>query len=302
MKIAICITGQARHHWHQIWTECNFLNINNSDLQVDFFVHTWSTVYSDAGYTNKDTRLLKISDLGKLEKDIKRIFNPVELMIEDVNALKAASFNINPQMYSFFRTLEMIYKSEIEYDFILKARFDIFIAPKTPECYIACEESKDKQLYEKTFYDCLNYFYSKPYKNLLYLELLLIDTPFRLHTMDKIFLIKGNWIFNSWKYNFFELYETEIYPMQHFPIIEKSDINSAHVQWMILFKVMADYADIKIYEGVCEGVCFFTNIIRKGYYNSNDSFKQLHRYNPEPNAVGPYKTTEDEAYLESINE
>ena len=299
MKIAICITGQARHHWHQIWTECNFLNINNSNLQVDFFVHTWSTVYSDSGYTDNNTRLLRINDLDKLEKDIKRIFKPVELMIEDVDALKAASFNMDPQIYSFFRTLEMIHKSKIEYDFILKARFDVFIAPRTPKCYIERKKSKNKQLYEKAFYDYLNYFYSKPYKNILCLESLFINNPFRLHMMDKIFLIKGNWIFNSWKYNFFELYETEIHPMQDFPIIEKSDINSAHSEWVILFKVMADYADIKIYEGSCEQFWLRPNIIRKGYYNPNDSFKQLHMYNSEPYAVGPYKI--DETYLENIN-
>ena len=58
MKIAICITGQARYHWQQIWTECNFLNINNSDLQVDFFVHTWTTEYEDAGFVDNNRLIL----------------------------------------------------------------------------------------------------------------------------------------------------------------------------------------------------------------------------------------------------
>ena len=276
MKIAICITGQARYHWQQIWTECNFLNINNSDLQVDFFVHTWTTEYEDAGQVDNNY-LIPINDLDKLVKDIKQIFNPIRLVVDDysVSRNELLGPNMEPQLYSFFQTLEMIHESEIEYDFILKARFDIFILPGDPEgIYIGKVENKDKQLYEKTFYECLKYFYSMPDKNILHIEGGFLDSPFRMHVSDKIFLIKGNWIFNSLKYNFFELWETEIYPMDEFPLIEKPDINSAHVVWPQFFEVLSNYADIKI----CITSRLQSFIIRKGRYDPTHSFKQLAKY------------------------
>lgn len=145
MKIAFLITGHLRTI--DKCQESFFKNvyIENSDI----FIHTWNTTDSKIKMWHK----YKFKGKYDIEEKIKNIYKPKDFLIEkqdlSINTrLKKIGSNVSNishyySFYSFCKCYELIKKTNINYDIIIKIRPDILFKSKLPiklnsEFNIAC--------------------------------------------------------------------------------------------------------------------------------------------------------------------
>jgi hypothetical protein len=136
-KIAVCLSGQARH-W-KIAAENIKMFFNYSDthhfhynvpIETDYFIHTWDTNTWRYPKTHHATyENVKHND----KKDIEDTFNPKFIEQEEFNQDKFESA-WDPMFYSFGKSVmfKRIYELEnnITYDVVVKARLDTIYNPQ----------------------------------------------------------------------------------------------------------------------------------------------------------------------------
>lgn len=121
IKIAIIISGEYR-----TFDECRHTMPFLDDLDNDIYITTWSK-------SIEKSPLLKINrttdiTVEKIEKDIGR--NVIDIEIEDdFNWINEVPHQ-RKMIYRWYRGLELVKKSNINYDFILICRPDIFFNNK----------------------------------------------------------------------------------------------------------------------------------------------------------------------------
>ncbi len=135
-KIAVCLSGQARHWRVAAENIKNFFNYSsrhhfhfNAPIETDYFIHTWDTntwrypKTSHGVYEN-----IKHNDID----DIIKTFNPKYIEQEEFDQNKYI-LAWDPMFYSFWKSL--MYKrnyeleNNINYDAVVKARLDVIYNP-----------------------------------------------------------------------------------------------------------------------------------------------------------------------------
>lgn len=132
MRIAVCLSGQLRQ-WQQgvdnqkwFWTTGNW-----SDIQVDYFAHTWDYSWDRPGVSqeyNKRVISQEELDLFKTSYELKKF---------EVSSRTQESFRGNDHWSSLFYSLSksLILKREYEiennflYDVVVKSRPDVLFRP-----------------------------------------------------------------------------------------------------------------------------------------------------------------------------
>jgi hypothetical protein len=128
MKIAYLITGHLR-----TIDKCSRSFYDNIYKKgSDIYVHTWNTEDAKIKMWHK----YKFKGKFDIEKKIKEIYNPKDYMIEKQDLkinkeLKKRGINVSNishyySYYSLIKCYELLKKSGIEYDLIVKLRPDIF--------------------------------------------------------------------------------------------------------------------------------------------------------------------------------
>ena len=132
MKIAYLITGHLRtiDRCHKSFYD----NIYQKDS--DIYVHTWNTEDAKIKMWHK----YKFKRKFNIEEKIKEIYRPKDYIIEKQNLLinkELKKLNVNVSnishyysFYSLIKGYELIKKSGIKYDYIVKLRPDIYFKKK----------------------------------------------------------------------------------------------------------------------------------------------------------------------------
>ena len=136
MKIAFLITGHLRTI--DKCYESFFKNVCIDNSNYDVFVHTWNTTDSKTKVWHKH----KFKEKFNIEEKIKKIYKPKDYIIEkqdlSINSkLKKNGANVSNishyySFYSFCKCYELIKKSNVKYDIIIKLRPDILFKTKIP--------------------------------------------------------------------------------------------------------------------------------------------------------------------------
>lgn len=124
MKIAICISGQART-WKV--AKDNILKYFDLTDHVDYFIHTWDT----NTYRLSNQQIMEKQDSKVPEnefEEIKNFFNPKKMVVDKYDDTIYGK-NWNALFYSFMKSVWLKRKYELEndfrYDIVVKIRFDI---------------------------------------------------------------------------------------------------------------------------------------------------------------------------------
>lgn len=169
MKIAICISGEPRQFEY---TYENCLDYY-SQYKPDIYIHSWANVThpGDNG-EGRENNHLKEFDTKELKEELKKLYNPKEILIESKNVLdkKVAECNIpfswlnrikNSNLCSFSQWYSMMMCNNlkktgqiinnIKYDIVIKTRFDVFLDPRTNNSRQLIEYLNTENLKRKDF-------------------------------------------------------------------------------------------------------------------------------------------------------
>jgi hypothetical protein len=137
-RIAVCLSGQARH-WRsaadnikQFFSSPNRLHPETGlPVAVDFFIHTWDTnTWRKPKTDHNDFVMEKHGD----RDDIIATFNPVGFEQEEFK-LEQHPRAWDPLFHSFAKSLMLKREHELanqfEYDLVVKARLDVIYSPAT---------------------------------------------------------------------------------------------------------------------------------------------------------------------------
>tara|TARA_E500000178_G_C16980413_1_gene735492 strand:- start:29 stop:700 length:672 start_codon:yes stop_codon:yes gene_type:complete len=134
MKIAFLITGHLRTIDKCYESFFKNVYIDNSDI----YIHTWDSTDSKIKVWHKH----KFKKKFNIEEKIKKIYKPKDYIIEKqdltINTrLKKKEINVSNishyySFYSLIKCYELLKKSNIEYDLIIKIRPDLFFKEKLP--------------------------------------------------------------------------------------------------------------------------------------------------------------------------
>ena len=130
-KIAVCLSGQARHWKVASENIKNFFNYDthhfhfNVPIETDYFIHTWDT--NTWRYPKTFHNIFENVRHNDIE-EIKNIYNPKYIEQEEFDEKKFI-LAWDPMFYSFWKSLMFKRDYEIEnnftYDVVIKARLDV---------------------------------------------------------------------------------------------------------------------------------------------------------------------------------
>jgi hypothetical protein len=128
MKIAICMSGQARTWRTAKDNILSYFNIREKDVQIDYFIHTWDI---NQYRRKEDINWIQRTNIKILptEKDeLISAFNPIDIEIEEYKEGEHVTLWAS-LLYSFMKSVWLKRKYEIEndfkYDIVVKARLDV---------------------------------------------------------------------------------------------------------------------------------------------------------------------------------
>jgi hypothetical protein len=127
-KIAVCLSGQPRTWRTAKDNILNYFNFRDSNIQVDYFIHTWDTNQfrkkEDIDWISREN----VKVISTERADIIRAFNPIDIELEEYNEDSHVTLWAS-LLYSFMKSVWLKRKYEIEndfrYDIVVKARLDI---------------------------------------------------------------------------------------------------------------------------------------------------------------------------------
>jgi len=140
MKVAVCISGQPRNY-EQGYLELKKWFLDRYDCDV--YIHTWKDKTMEAGHKYVKERTYEF-----VEEDYNRIlelYQPIDYHFQkpipfDTTGIKGPyiGYKLNSTLsasYSIYAAYELVKKSGIDYDLVIRTRFDLqFTDYVSPEC------------------------------------------------------------------------------------------------------------------------------------------------------------------------
>lgn len=126
MRIAVCLSGQPRTWRTAKDNIVNFFNVPG--CQVDYFIHTWDTnTYRTKYETVGEKKDYKVP-IDEIKKEMEDFFKPKKIETSEYTIEKYGG-NWQSLFYSFMKSVilkrQYEYENDIQYDIVIKARFDI---------------------------------------------------------------------------------------------------------------------------------------------------------------------------------
>lgn len=141
-RVAVCFSGQARTWKYTLPNIQKFLSSSihpesGQSVQFDYFIHTWNVSHyrHDANTWDFDVEELTLND----QLEIKSSYNPKYMEVGNFDKFKETHGSyktFDPMFYSFMKSIHFKrnyeLENDIEYDMVIKIRFDMIYDPRDP--------------------------------------------------------------------------------------------------------------------------------------------------------------------------